>query len=48
LLYFTKALDIDPQNAHIMLNMSIAYRQMGQNDKAEEFFARAKALNSSI
>ncbi len=43
---FEKALEINPKYSKIYYNLGITYKQIGQDDKANEYFARQKKLEA--
>ena len=40
--YFKKALEINPNYTEVSLNLSVAYNEMGEFDKARDIYAKAK------
>lgn len=46
--FFMKALEENKENAHLYLNIGLAYRALGQMEKAEEFISKAVTLDPSL
>lgn len=46
--YFTRATEIQPNNAEAWLNLGTAYYNAGQPQRAEEYFARARAIDPAV
>ncbi len=44
--YFQKALEINPNYTEVSLNLSVAYNEMGEFDKAQEVYAKAKEVGA--
>ena len=45
---FTKALEKHPDNPHVLMNMGIAYKNMGQVEVGQSYLDRAFALEPKL
>ena len=43
-LFFDKALNLDPKNSHIIRNKASALEQLGDNESAKEYYDLAMSL----
>jgi len=41
-------LQLDPENARVMLNLGVLYGQLGQIDLANQYMTRAKELDPTV
>jgi len=47
-LYFETALDIAPDNARVMLNLAVLYRQLGNQELYTQYMSKAIELDPSL